>query len=122
MEGVPGWEWRRLGRKLSGDGREEDGDGEEEAYGDLFGEAAAGRADGAERGVDEDEVGEEKGAEDEVEAKGCRGESWDEPGEGGGDEGEGDAEGAAVSVVEEVAGFEIVPLGGVVCVEGAGVK
>ena len=63
-------------------------------------------------GVDEDEVSEDQAAEDEVEVDGFGFEARKEEGEGdGGDEDAGE-EGGAVAVVEEVAGFEGVGLGG----------
>ena len=56
--------------------------------------------------MDEEEPGEEQGAVDEVEADGGWAQVRQERGEGDGGDDDSGEEGAAVAVVEEVAGFE----------------
>ena len=65
-------------------------------------------------GVDEDEVGGDEGAEDEVEVDGCELEAGKECGESDGGEEDSDEEGEAVTMVEVVAGFEVFAGGSVV--------
>ena len=86
----------------AGDGGDEGCCGEEEADGDLFGEAV-----GATRCVDEDEVGGDEGSEDQLEVDGCGFEAGKERCEGDGREDDSGEEGGAVKVVEVVAGFEV---------------
>jgi hypothetical protein len=103
---------------VAGDGGDEDGGGEGDAYGQLFGEAVVG---GGGSGVDEEEPAEDQGAEYGVEAKGFERECGEERGDGEGGHEDSGEEGGGVAVVEEVAGFEV---GGVewVAEEGAGVE
>jgi len=95
---------KEVGAKLrsAGDGGDEDGGREEEADGDLLGEAV-----GAAGGVDKDEVSGEERAENEVEANGVGVEAGDKESEcdrGGEDAQE---EERAVAVVEAMAMQEI---------------
>jgi hypothetical protein len=92
---------------LSGYGGDEGGGGEEDADGDLLGQTVS-----AARGVYEDEVSEDQAAEDEVEADGFGFEAGKEQGEGNGGDEDASEEGGAVAMVEEVARFEGVGLGG----------
>lgn len=64
---------------LAGDGGDEDSGGEEDADGDLFGEAVS-----AAGGMDQDEVAEDQAAEDEIEMDCVWRESKQERGEGHG--------------------------------------
>jgi hypothetical protein len=101
---------------MEGDGGDEGGGGEEDADGDLFGEAMS-----AAGGVDENEVAEEESAEQEVKVDGFGGEPEKERGESYGGEQNSREEGGAVAVVEVVAGFEVLLVWGL-AVEEASVE
>jgi hypothetical protein len=83
--------------------------GEADAYGDLFGKAMGDflLRRGAASGVDEDEISEDYGSEDEIEADGGGFETWEEQGESDGGCEDSSEEGGAVAVVEVVARFEV---------------
>ncbi len=98
------------------DGGDEDGGGEEDADGELFREAMG--AVGAR--VDEKEVGGEQCREENVDAECVHVKRAQESGECAGGEEDAGEEGAAMTVVEDVAGFEIVR--GLLRVERAGVE
>jgi len=108
VEAAERGEEKRGGKKggteigAAGDGGDEGGGGEADANGDLFRQAV--RAVGC---VDEDEVGEDRRAEDEVEMNRRGFEMREERGEcDGGEKDSGEEEGA-VAMVEVVAGFEV---------------
>ena len=86
---------------LAGDGGDEGGGGEADAYGELFWEPMRALSC-----VDEDEVSEDQAAEDEVEVNGFRWDTRKEYGQGDGGEEDSDEEGGAVAIVKVVAGFE----------------
>jgi hypothetical protein len=87
---------------LACDGGDEDGSGEEDADGNLFGEAM-----GAVGGVDQYEISEQKTAENEVKMYGLSGEPEQERSKGGRGQQNSCEEGAAVSMVEVMARFEM---------------
>ena len=82
--------------------------GEADTDGELLGEAMC-----ALRNVDEDEVGEDEATEDEVEPDRFGREMGQQDGEGDGGEKDTGDEGAALTVVEVVAGFEVAGVEGV---------
>ena len=80
---------------------DEDGGGETDANGELFGKPMR-----AFSGVNKDEIGEDQTAEDEVEMDRFGHEMGQQHCEGDGSKKDSDDEGAAVAMVEVVAGFE----------------
>jgi hypothetical protein len=87
---------------------DESGCGEEEANGDLFGKAM-----GAGRGMDDDEVADDEDTEDEVKANGFGFEVRKKGCESDGGEDDCREKGVAVTMVEVVAGFEVLMMSGI---------
>ncbi len=101
---------------------DEDGGGEADAYGDLFGEAWGGFGFGGvvEWDVDEDEVAEDQTSQDEIEVDGFRGNAWEEDGQGEGGEEDSCEEDGSVAMVEVMTGFEVGGRGGLGVEEAVG--
>jgi len=128
VEAAEGGEEERCGEKreakvgAAGYGGDEGRGGEEDADGDLFGQAVGGSSgDEAGGDVDEDEVTGEQDSQDEVEVDGLGGEAGKKDCEGDGGEDDAGEEGGAMTVVEVMAGFEVF-FGRVAGVEEAGVQ
>jgi hypothetical protein len=90
----------------AGDGGDEGGGCEAEAYGDFLGESM-----GAVEGMDDDEVAADQASEDEIEVDGLGLEARKEQREGDGGENDPGEECRAMTVVEVVAGFEVFVMG-----------
>ena len=98
----------------AGDGGNEGCGGEEEADGDLFGKEVGNLLLGCAAGcVDEDEVGGDEACEDEVEVDGLGFEVRQKQSEGDRGKEDSEEEGGTVTVMEVVAGFEALIVGGV---------
>jgi hypothetical protein len=110
------WQQWKAQLRLSRHCGDKGGSGEEDANGDLFGKAVS-----AAGGVDEDEVSEEKAAQNEIEVNGFSGESKEKRGKGCRGQQYPHKEGAAMAVVEVVSGFEMLLLPGL-AVERASVE
>ncbi len=86
---------------MAGHGGDEGGSSEEEANGELFGQAV-----GAVGGVDEDEVAEGKSAKDEIKMDGLRRDTRQQGRKSHGGERDAGEKGCAVAMMKEMAGFE----------------
>jgi hypothetical protein len=100
------WEQRQTEIRASSDSGNEGRGGEAEPYGDLFGKAM-----GAARGVDENEVAGDEASEDQVEVDGFGFEVGKKHREGDGGERNSGEEGGAVAVMEVVPSFEAFVMG-----------
>jgi hypothetical protein len=105
-----GREKRQAEIGTAGDCGDEGGGGEAKADGDLFGETMGG----AVKCVDDDEVAAHQASEDEIEVDGLCVEAREKSREGDGGEDDSGEEGWAMTMVEEVAGFEVFVMGWVV--------